>query len=78
MIVLRGELDGPVELITSPPETIVVARGRHVIATNFGGQQRDTPETGAQLLTPVIEARPGDGADLGVMPAHGGWIATTT
>jgi alpha-glucosidase len=78
MIALRGQLDGPVELIPSPPETIVVARGGHVIATNFGAQQRHTPETGVHLLTPVIEARPGDGADLGLIPAHGGWIATTT
>jgi hypothetical protein len=34
-----------------------------------------TPAPTAATGTLVLEARPGDGADLSVIPAHGGWIA---
>jgi alpha-glucosidase len=72
MIRLRREFEPTAaELLPSPPDTVVLARGAHVIAVNLGDQPRQAPAAGEL----VIEARPGDGADLRVVPAHGGWIA---
>jgi alpha-glucosidase len=58
--------------LPSEPGTIVLRRGDHLIAVNLGDETRTAPPA-ADL---VLEARPGDGADLGVLPAHGGWVAT--
>jgi alpha-glucosidase len=52
--------------------TIVLERGGHVIAVNLSGTARPGPAAGELR----IEARPGDGADLTVIPAHSGWVAT--
>jgi alpha-glucosidase len=57
--------------LPSEPGTIVLQRGDHLIAVNLGDEARTAPRA-ADL---VLEARPGDGADLGVLPAHGGWVA---
>jgi len=58
-------------LIPSAPGTIVLRRGDHIVAVNLGDSPQDAPPV-AEL---VLEARPGDGADLRVIPAHGGWVA---
>jgi alpha-glucosidase len=66
--------DTPATLLDSAPNTLVLTRGRHVIAVNLGDTSQAAPDTGAGEL--VLEARPGDGADLRTIPAHGGWLAT--
>jgi alpha-glucosidase len=58
-------------LLPSPPGTIVLRRGGHVVAVNLS----DTPAAAPPHGGLVLEARPGDGADLSVIPAHGGWVA---
>jgi len=60
-------------VIESPPDTVVVARGDRLAAINLGDEPRPAPVAGTRL---VLEARPGDGGDLSVIPPHGGWIAT--
>jgi alpha-glucosidase len=74
-IALRREMPGSAQLLGSPPQTIVLARGGYVIAVNLGDEPQRAPESGA--MQPVLEARPGDGRDVGVIPPHGGWIART-
>jgi alpha-glucosidase len=71
LISLRRSLGPDAEVIESAPDTVVVARGAHLVAINFGDWPRPAPV--ASRL--VLEARPGDGADLGIIPPHGGWIA---
>jgi alpha-glucosidase len=51
--------------------TIVLQRGDHIVAVNLTDTPQDAPPVGEL----VLEARPGDGTDLSVIPAHGGWIA---
>jgi alpha-glucosidase len=58
-------------LFHSEPGTIVLQRGDHVIAANLS----DTPAAAPPVGELVLEARPGDGADLSSIPAHGGWVA---
>jgi alpha-glucosidase len=58
-------------LLSSEPGTIVLERGDHLIAVNLSDATQQAPPAGEL----VLEARPGDGADLGVIPAHGGWVA---
>ncbi|MDQ2896916.1 MAG: alpha-amylase family glycosyl hydrolase [Actinomycetota bacterium] len=68
---LRASLDGPVAVESRAPGTVVVTRGNHVIAVNLSaGPQAGPPAEGLEL-----EANPGDGHDLSVIPAHGGWVA---
>jgi alpha-glucosidase len=52
--------------------TIVVQRGDHVVAVNLSDETHEAPPVGEL----VLEARRGDGADLSVIPAHGGWVAS--
>ncbi len=61
-------------LLPSPAGTIVLERGDHVIAVNLSDEAQPAPPAGEL----VLEARPGDGADLSVIPAHGGWAARRT
>lgn len=63
---------GPAELLDSPAGTIVLKRGHHLVAVNLTASPQPAPQVGALRL----EARPGDGAELGMIPAHGGWVAT--
>jgi alpha-glucosidase len=80
LIELRRTL-GPqrVELLDAAPETLVLARGDHTIAVNLGSDPRPAPQPRQPRAHAtdelVLEARPGDGADLQVIPPHGGWIA---
>jgi alpha-glucosidase len=59
-------------LLSSEPGTIVLERGGHVIAVNLSDEPQTAPVPVGEL---ALEARPGDGGDLGVLPAHGGWVA---
>jgi hypothetical protein len=59
-------------VLPSEPGTIVLRRGDHIVAVNLTDVPAPAP---AGAGTPVLEARPGDGADLSVIPPHGGWIA---
>jgi alpha-glucosidase len=60
-------------LLPSEPRTIVVQRGDHIVAVNLGDAPAPVPVSAGAL---ALEARPGDGADLSVIPAHGGWVAS--
>lgn len=72
-LALRRGMSGDAQLLGSPPQTIVLARGGHVIAVNLGDEPQPAPViTSARV---ALEARPGDRRDLDVIPAHGGWIA---
>jgi glycosidase len=71
LITLRGELGPGLQLLDSPPGTVVLERGAHVVAVNFG----EAPAPLRRDGTLVLEARPGDGGDRDSLPAHGGWIA---
>lgn len=68
---LRAELDGPVAVESRGTGTVVVTRGDHVIAVNLS----DEPAPGPPAEGLELEANPADGCDLGVIPAHGGWVA---
>jgi alpha-glucosidase len=68
---LRATLGPSIEVLDSPPGVVAIERGGHIVAVNLA----DTP---AQIDAPseiVVEARPGDGAEPGVVPPVGGWIA---
>jgi alpha-glucosidase len=72
-VALRGGLEGSgAHLLDSPPGTIVLARAPYLVAVNLGEEPRRAPTLGSKL---VLESRPGDGADLAKIPAHGGWVA---
>jgi alpha-glucosidase len=72
-IALHSELGTePATLVDSPAGTIVVRRGRHLTAVNLTDRDRAAPAA-ARLR---LGARPGDGDDLSIIPAHGGWVAT--
>ncbi len=72
-LALRTGLGGErSQLLDSPPDTIVLRRGEWLIAVNLGASTQ--PASGSGRLQ--LEARPGDGTDLGLIPAHGGWVAT--
>jgi alpha-glucosidase len=70
-IAKRRELDAEAEVLDAPPGTVVVARRENVLAVNLGATRAPAPP--ADRLE--LEANPGDGDDLGVLPAHAGWIA---
>ncbi|MDQ6836193.1 MAG: alpha-amylase family glycosyl hydrolase [Actinomycetota bacterium] len=61
----------PLGLLESASGTVALARGDFVVAVNLGDEAQPAPPVAALELA----ARPGDGEDLGVIPAHGGWIA---
>ncbi len=71
LVNLKSSLGATARLQESPADTIVLDRGDHVVAVNLGDIPRPAPAAGEL----VIEARPGDGANRDVIPAHGGWIA---
>ena len=72
-IALRSDLRAkPAQLLPAAAGSVALRRGGHVIAVNLADEPVDAPAAGELTL----EARPGDGADLSVVPAHGGWIAT--
>ncbi len=59
-------------LLPSEPGTIALRRGDPIVAVNLTDAAAPAPPAAGTL---VLEARPGDGADLSVIPPHGGWIA---
>jgi alpha-glucosidase len=69
-IALRRTLSGPVEFLDSPPGTVLAQRGSHRIAINVGPDPAPLRREGELGL----EARPGDGADVDMLPPGGGWI----
>jgi alpha-glucosidase len=71
---LRSRLTGnETQILQSEPGTIALRRGEHIVAVNLSDAPAPAPTlAGGQL---ELEARPGDGADLTVIPAHGGWVA---
>jgi alpha-glucosidase len=71
LIALRSQLTGGARLHDSPAGTIVLERGRHVIAVNLSAEPRalDLPSR------IIAEARPGDGSRPGRLPGRGGVIA---
>jgi alpha-glucosidase len=71
LIGLRRQLAGIPRFLDSPDNTLVLERGDHLVAVNFGSQPLTLERPGGLLA----EARPGDGADTLELPAHGGWIA---
>jgi glycosidase len=72
-VALHTELGAaPAELLDSPEGTIVMRRGNRVTAVNLGDAEQPAPPA----IELRLEARPGDGADLSVIPGHGGWVAT--
>jgi alpha-glucosidase len=74
-ISLRARLAaGDARVLPSAPGTVALQRGDHVVAINLSGEPADAPTAGQLLL----EARSGDGANLSVIPAHGGWVAQLT
>src|SRR5205814_2286264 len=73
LIEIRRSFGTGIEFRDSPPDTIVIARGEHVVAINLGAEPRPVPRA-AELL---VEANPGDSTDREVLPPHGGWIATS-
>lgn len=71
---LHAALGGaPIELIDSAEGTIVLKRRNHLVAVNLSATPQPAP---LQATTRELEAGPGDGRDLGIIPAHGGWSAT--
>ncbi len=62
----------PAELWDSPEGTIVLRRGDHVTAINLSDTEQSAPRVDRLKLS----ARAGDGDNLSVIPAHGGWVAT--
>jgi alpha-glucosidase len=73
VIAIREAMGPGGEVRDAGEGTIVITRGRHVIAVNLGGLPRPAPDAGGAEL--LVEARPGDGDDLATIPSHGGWIA---
>jgi alpha-glucosidase len=67
---LRRALGPSMTVADSPPGTVVIERGDHVAAVNLG-ERAAKIEPVAEI---VVEARPGDGAERGVLPPNGGWI----
>ncbi len=68
---LRASLDGPIAVESRGPGTVVVTRGNHVIAVNLSAE----PQPGPPAESLELEANPGNGHDLSVIPGHGGWVA---
>jgi hypothetical protein len=65
-----GDEEG--RILPAAPSSVVLQRGDHVVAVNLGDTPAPAPLDTGEI---VLEARPGDGADPSVIPAHGGWVA---
>jgi alpha-glucosidase len=71
-IAVKRSLSGrPLEILESPPGTVVLRRGEHTVAVNLA----DAPARIERPPELVLEARPGDGEDATSIPPHGAWIA---
>jgi alpha-glucosidase len=71
MAQLRRQLGPELRFVDSPPQTLVLERGDHLVAMNLGDHAAQVKRPGSL----EAEARPGDGADAAVIPPHGAWIA---
>ena len=71
---LRSRLAGnESQILKSEPGIVALRRGEHIIAVNLGDEPAPAPAPTSGL---ELEARAGDGGDLTVVPAHGGWVAS--
>jgi alpha-glucosidase len=68
---LRPSLERALRVRDSPPGTVVLERGEHVVAVNVGEHAMPVARDGELLL----EVRPGNGADPDSLPPGGGWIS---
>jgi alpha-glucosidase len=68
---LRPTLGRELRVRDSPPGTVVLERGEHIVAVNLGDRAVPLAQDGELLL----EAHPGDGADPDSLPSGGGWIS---
>ena len=71
LIALRPRFAPGLRFLDSPPQTVVLERGRHVIAANFSDRRADISRPGEL----VLEAHAGDGARRDCLPAHAAWVA---
>jgi alpha-glucosidase len=71
LIHLRRDLGSATRFLDSPTDTVVLERGRHLVAVNLGDASAPFARRGELLL----ETRRGDGADPNTIPAHAAWIA---
>lgn len=71
LIALRSRRSAGFRFRDSPPQTILLERGDHLIATNFGDQDQPV----ARPADLVLEAPPTDAGDSKTLRAHGAWIA---
>jgi alpha-glucosidase len=55
----------------SPPQTVVMERGNHLIAVNLGDEPAAITRPGELML----EAAPGDGEDPASLAPHGAWVS---
>ena len=71
LIRLRRDFGSAARLLDSPPGTVVLERGGHLVAVNLGDASAPFKRRGELAL----ETRRGDGADPDTIPAHAAWIA---
>jgi alpha-glucosidase len=71
LIRLRREFASGMRFLDSPPGTVVLERGGHLVAVNLGHESARFARRGELAL----ETRSGDGADPDTIPAHAAWIA---
>lgn len=71
MIRLRRDFASGTRFLDSPPGTVVLERGEHLVAVNLGDASAPFARRGELAL----ETRRGDGADPETIPAHAAWIA---
>jgi alpha-glucosidase len=50
LIALRGELDGPLEVLPSHRDVLAYARGKHLVAVNTSAEPRPAPGSGELML----------------------------
>jgi alpha-glucosidase len=73
-LALRSRLaSNETQILKSEPGVVALQRGEHIVAVNLSDEPTPAPMAAARL---ELEARPGDGGDLTVVPAHGGWVAS--
>jgi alpha-glucosidase len=71
LIRLRRDFGSAARLLDSPPGTVVLERGGHLVAVNLGDASAPIKRRGELAL----ETRRGDGADPDTIPAHAAWIS---
>jgi alpha-glucosidase len=72
LIEIRRTFGAGIEFCDSPPDTIVVARGEHLVSVNLGAEPRPPP-----VGEVMVEANPGDCSGSEALVSHGGCITRT-